>query len=69
MTLRDYYNELSDKEKAEFRDKVIKKTGRNMTTYYRWLNDCNRPSYNDQKAIARVAGVPVRELFPEKELV
>jgi hypothetical protein len=70
MTLKDYYYGLSDEDRADFKEKVIRRTGRNVVTFYRWLREKNRPSsYNDQKAIARIAGVPVRELFPEKELV
>ncbi len=67
MTLKDYYNGLSEKKKAEFRQKAIKKTGRNVVTFYRWLKDQNRPSYNDQKTIARMAKTPVKDMFPLKE--
>lgn len=66
MTLKDYYTTLSKDEKVEFRDRVVKKTGRHPATFYYWLHDKQRPSYNDQKAIARMAGVPVKEMFPEK---
>lgn len=68
MTLKDYYNGLSDAEKAEFRQKVIKKTRRNIVTFYRWVNGQYRPGYNDQKIIGRMAKTPIKELFPPKEL-
>ncbi len=67
MTLKDYYNTLSLEQKVEFRDKVVKTTGRHVATFYYWLHDKQRPSYNDQKTIARMAGVPVKEMFPKKE--
>lgn len=69
MTLKDYYNNLSEEEKIEFRDGILKRTGRNTVTFYRWVNDVNRPSYSDQKLIARLAGAKVKEMFPEKESI
>lgn len=68
MTLRDYYNGLSEEQKVDFRDKVVKETGRNTATFYRWVNDQNRPSYSDQKLIARMAGQRAKEMFPKKSL-
>lgn len=67
MTLKDYYNTLTIKEKVVFRDKIIKRTGRHVATFYNWLNDKQRPSFNDQKTIARMAGISVREMFPPKK--
>lgn len=66
MTLKDYYSGLSDEAKVEFRTKIVSLTRRNMVTFYRWLNDVNRPSYNDQKLIARNANVSVKDMFPPK---
>ena len=66
MTLKDYYNDLSIKEKVVFRDKVIRKTGRHVTTFYNWLNDKQRPGIIEQKTISRMAGIPVKQMFPPK---
>ena len=66
MTLKDYYDRLSEDEKTAFRDKVLKKTKKNIVTFYRWVNNVNRPGHSDKKTIARMAGIPVKEMFPEK---
>jgi hypothetical protein len=66
MTLKDYYDKLPEEEKTDFRNRVLNKTKRNIVTFYRWVNDVNRPGYTDQKTIARMAGIPVKEMFPEK---
>jgi len=66
MKLNDFYNSLTEEAKTEFRNNVLKKTGRNIVTFYRWVNDTNRPSFNDQKLIARLANGKVKELFPNK---
>jgi len=66
MTLKDYYSNLSEEAKVEFRTKIVNLTRRNMVTFYRWVNDENRPSYSDQKLIARMANVSVKVMFPKK---
>lgn len=67
MTLKEYYNSLADEEKLEFKEKILRRTRRNNVTFYRWLNDVNRPSYIEQKLIARLADLKVTEMFPERK--
>jgi hypothetical protein len=66
MTIQDYFNSLTDKEKITFRRKVEDKTKRNVATFYRWMNMRSYPSHVEQQAIARITGHKLNELFPEK---
>jgi hypothetical protein len=68
MTIKDYYDTLSKKEKKEFRKKVGDKTQRNEATVYRWIKLRTPASYIEKNFISRLIGKPVDELFPEHEI-
>lgn len=65
MTIKDYYDTLSKKEKKEFRKKIEAKTQRNEATVYRWIKLKTPASHIEKNFIARLIGMSVDELFPE----
>jgi hypothetical protein len=68
MSLSDYYKNLGDRPiypKQEFREALMRETGKREATVYRWLNGTLIPGKLEREAIARLTNKSVSELFPE----
>lgn len=65
MTIKDYYESLDDTQRRVFRRKIEKKTMKNTSTVYRWINLKHPASPIEKAYISRIIGKPVEELFPE----
>jgi hypothetical protein len=68
MSLSDYYQNLGDKPtypKQEFREAVMRETGKGEATVYRWLNGTLIPGKLEREAIAKLTNKKMEELFPE----
>lgn len=69
MTLKNYYRSLpDDTARADFREKIIKQCECADPTVRAWCNGKRSPKANDQKVIARIAGISRTELFNLKRV-
>lgn len=67
--LREYYDKLPiiDRKK-EFVERVVKETGKNETTIYRWINGEFQPASKlERELIARITRISERKLFPQTD--
>ncbi|PZX18068.1 hypothetical protein LX69_01104 [Breznakibacter xylanolyticus] len=67
MTIKDYYDSLDETQKRVFRSKVERKTQKNKSTVYRWINLKHPASPIEKAYMSRIIGKPIEELFPEIE--
>lgn len=65
MVFKDYYGNLSEKDRVELRDRIIKVTGISMPTFYNWMREDKFPKVY-RIVIAQIMEKSVEELFPEK---
>ena len=72
-TFSDIWNSLSDVERVQLQDAILRKTGASSNTFWFWKNGRSIPaSRTDRRTIARevsaILGIPVHDaaLFPRK---
>lgn len=70
MTLRDYYDNLPDREhiapKKEFVQNIAAICFCAESTVRAWLSGTQKPDPLKQKTIAEYLGLPVEKLFPKE---
>jgi hypothetical protein len=69
IDFQGYVSGLTESQKVDLRDKVMKKTGCAYATYYYWLRNPSAISKLNKRAIAGIVGKNVAELWPVKEVV
>lgn len=62
----NYYETLTDKEKADLRKKVLERTGMSLPSFYYKKRHGNFTKLEKEK-IGRMVNVPVTRLFREPE--
>ena len=70
MTLKEYYDGLPEKSapKSDFIREVTRVCGVTPCTVRNWIKGSFNPGRREQRSIlARITGIPERELFPNCE--
>jgi hypothetical protein len=68
-TLKEYYDSLPIiNRKRLFIDKIVKETGRNIVTVYRWINgECKPQSKLERRLLSKFTGIAQKRLFPKDQ--
>lgn len=70
MTLKDYYEALprQSSPKSDFIKRVTRECGVEPCTVRNWIKGSFNPGRREQRSVlARITGIPERELFPNCE--
>lgn len=67
MTLKSYYNNLTENEKRAFVKLIMRKTGCSLATFYYWLSNKykNNMTLPTRDVISKITGIPSEHLFEE----